>query len=104
MSIPKILLDYDGAAEVLSLSSKALRILVSRRKGPQVVRLGRRVMFAIDDLKAWVDFHKEPGSSDQSWLAGDRLGTGANWNEPFPVKNKRGRPIGSKNKPKIEAV
>jgi hypothetical protein len=103
MSSPKLLLDYAGAAEVLSLSPKALRILVSRRRGPQIVRLGRRTMFAVEDLKAWVDFHKDPGSSDQSWV-GERVTTGANWNEPLPVKNKRGRPKGSKNKPKIEAA
>lgn len=102
MSPHKLLLDYVGAADVLSLSPAALRNLVSRRKGPQIVKLGRRTLFAVDDLKAWVEAHKQPGSSDQSWLLS--APRSANLNELLPVKNMGGRPIGSKNRPKAEAA
>lgn len=55
-----LLLDYDAAAAMLSLSRPALRDLVYRNRGPRTVRLGRRTMFAVKDLEAFVEAHRQP--------------------------------------------
>jgi predicted DNA-binding transcriptional regulator AlpA len=73
-----ILLDYDGAAAVLSLSRPALRDLVYRNRGPRCVRIGRRTMFAMADLQEFVDRHRMP--AQPSAVAAP------------PPKRKRGRP------------
>lgn len=55
-----LLLDYDAAAAMLSLSRPALRDLVYRNRGPRIVKLGRRTLFAVRDLEAFVDAHRQP--------------------------------------------
>ncbi len=55
-----LLLDYDGAAKVLSLSRAALRDLVYKGRGPRATRIGRRTLFAVKDLEAFIDQHREP--------------------------------------------
>ena len=55
-----LLLDYDGAAKALSLSRPALRDLVYKGRGPRVTKIGRRTMFAVKDLEAFIDQHREP--------------------------------------------
>lgn len=52
------LLDFDSAAEVLSLSRAYLENIMAGKTPlpkPQCVRIGRRVMFRPDDLRAWAD-------------------------------------------------
>ncbi len=74
-----LLLDYDGAARALSLSRAALRDLVYKGRGPRVTKIGRRTFFAVKDLEAFIDQHREP--------------TLLQANEPVVVhKRKRGRP------------
>ena len=61
-SAPLLLLDYEGAAKALSLSRSALRDLVYKGRGPRATRIGRRTLFAVKDLEAFVDRYREPVS------------------------------------------
>lgn len=74
-----LLLDYEGAAKALSLSRAALRDLVYKGRGPVVTKIGRRTFFAVKDLEAFVDQHRECASI----LTTEGL---------RPTKRKRGRP------------
>jgi len=74
-----LLLDYDGAARALSMSRAALRDLVYKGRGPRVTKIGRRTFFAVKDLEAFIDRHREPATMKTQ--------------EPANVaKRKRGRP------------
>lgn len=55
----KLLFDYQGAADALSMSKGALRDLVYKGRGPVVTRIGTRVFFTIIDLEQFVDQHRE---------------------------------------------
>lgn len=55
-----ILLNYDDAAKTLGLTRPALRDLVYKGRGPTIVKLNKRTMFAYKDLEAWVDQHRQP--------------------------------------------
>ena len=55
-----LLLDYDGAAKALSMSRPALRDLVYKGRGPRTTKIGRRTFFAVKDLEAFIDHHREP--------------------------------------------
>ncbi len=57
--VEALLLDYEQAAAVLSLSRAALRDLVYKGKGPTIVKLGRRTLFAVSDLQSFVEQHRE---------------------------------------------
>jgi Helix-turn-helix domain len=76
---PVLLLDYQGAAKALSLSRAALRDLVYKGRGPRTTRIGRRTFFAVKDLEAFVDHHREPAPLQMPSPAIDR-------------PHKRGRP------------
>jgi hypothetical protein len=56
-----IKLDYPAAAEALSMSRGALRDLVYKGRGPIVTKIGNRTFFAVKDLEAFVDAHREAG-------------------------------------------
>ena len=58
-----LLLDYDGAARALSMSRPALRDLVYKGRGPRVTKIGRRTFFAVKDLEAFIDRHREPAAT-----------------------------------------
>lgn len=74
-----LLLDYDGAAKTLSMSRAALRDLVYKGRGPRVTKIGRRTFFAVKDLEAFIDHHRE--------------GAPTHVEKPAIVhKRKRGRP------------
>jgi hypothetical protein len=74
-----LLLDYDGAARALSMSRPALRDLVYKGRGPRVTKIGRRTFFAVKDLEAFIDRHRESAITEiqESIIA---------------PKRKRGRP------------
>ena len=59
-----LLLDYDGAARALSMSRPALRDLVYKGRGPRVTKIGRRTFFAVKDLEAFIDRHREPATME----------------------------------------
>lgn len=75
----KLLLDYDEAAQALSLSRAALRDLVYKGRGPTVTKIGRRTFFAVRDLEAFIDEHRKP--SPTSTIP-----------QSLPRKRRRGRP------------
>jgi len=56
---PQLLLDYEQAALALSLSRAALRDLVYKGRGPVVTKIGRRTLFAVSDLEAFVARHRQ---------------------------------------------
>ncbi len=76
-----LLLDYDAAAAMLSLSRAALRDLVYRNRGPRTVKLGRRTLFAVKDLEAFVDLNRQP---ERPVMSAQVLAP--------PGKRRRGRP------------
>lgn len=76
----KLLLDYDGAAEALSMSRAALRDLVYKGRGPVVTKIGRRTFFAVKDLEEFIDRHREAQAPVITEPA------------PAPRKRRRGRP------------
>jgi hypothetical protein len=51
-------LDTAAAATFLDLSPSFLRRLRDRGEGPSFYRVGRRVLYARDDLTAWVSRHR----------------------------------------------
>lgn len=55
----RLLLDYGGAAYALSMSVGALQDLVYKGRGPVVTKIGRRTFFAVKDLEAFVDAHRQ---------------------------------------------
>jgi DNA-binding transcriptional MerR regulator len=58
------LLDETPAAEQLGLPPRTLRTWRSRGKGPPFVRLGKRVKYRPQDLRAFVEQRLErPGST-----------------------------------------
>jgi hypothetical protein len=57
--VPQLLLDYEQAASALSLSRAALRDLVYKGRGPVVTKIGRRTLFAVSDLEAFVNQHRQ---------------------------------------------
>lgn len=59
-----LLLDYDGAARTLSMSRPALRDLVYKGRGPRVTKIGRRTFFAVKDLEAFIDRHREQATTE----------------------------------------
>ena len=64
----------------MSLSRAALRDLFCKGKGPVVVRLGRRTMFKVSNLEAFIEQHRAVPSKGP---AGDN---------DRPLRFKRGRP------------
>lgn len=58
MKTEKLLYDYKGAAELLSLSPAALRDLVYKGRGPVTVNIGRRTFFAYTDLLSFIEKHR----------------------------------------------
>lgn len=57
----KLLLDYQTAADMLSISKQALRDLVYQGRGPITTKIGRRTFFTPQDLEDFVDTHRDLG-------------------------------------------
>ena len=55
-----LLLNYPRAAQALGLTEQALRDLVWKNRGPVVTEIGRRRMFALSDLRDFIDSHRKP--------------------------------------------
>jgi len=53
--LEKELLGYKEAAYVLSMTPVALKNLVHKGNAPAVVKIGRRVFFAREDIKVWIE-------------------------------------------------
>jgi len=57
--IEPLLLDYERAANALSLSCQALRDLVYKGRGPTTVKIGRRTFFTLYDLHDFVKKYRQ---------------------------------------------
>lgn len=51
--------DNDGAARFLGLQPATLEIWRSRAEGPTYVKVGKRVMYALADLREWMEARKK---------------------------------------------
>jgi len=51
------LLDQAQAAELLQVSPRTLEGWRCRGGGPRFIRVGRRVRYRLQDLRAWLDEH-----------------------------------------------
>jgi predicted DNA-binding transcriptional regulator AlpA len=59
------LLDTTQAAESLGLSHRSLEGFRQRGGGPRYVKLGRRTMYAPEDLAAWVESRKRASTKEE---------------------------------------
>ncbi|WP_315836146.1 helix-turn-helix transcriptional regulator [Bradyrhizobium prioriisuperbiae] len=55
-----LLADYRRAAALLGITPGALRDLCYRGRGPVQTKIGRRTLFAVADLHAFVAAHRSP--------------------------------------------
>lgn len=55
-----LLFDYKQAAWMLGLTEQALRDLVWKNRGSVVTAIGRRRMFALSDLRDFIEMHRKP--------------------------------------------
>lgn len=62
----KTLLSAALAAERLGVAKQTLAIWRVRGVGPQYVKAGARVLYAPDDLDAWIDSRKRASTSDRA--------------------------------------
>ena len=58
------LLDTTQAAESLGLSARTLEGFRQSGRGPHYVKLGRRTMYAPEDLAAWVESRKRRSTKE----------------------------------------
>ena len=56
-SLPKHLNEYQ-ASDVIGLSVKTLRRMRHEMRGPNYIKLGRRVVYSETDLENWLDAHR----------------------------------------------
>ncbi len=63
--IAPLLIGSREAAQMLSICQRTLWKLTNRENLP-CVRIGRRVLYAPDDLKAWIDRQKGGGSGQDN--------------------------------------
>jgi len=77
------LFDYETAAELLCMTSVALRNRVYRNEGPVTTIIGRRTFFAANDIASYIDAHRRVPNPVQTANLAEVLA---------PVKRRRGRP------------
>jgi predicted DNA-binding transcriptional regulator AlpA len=64
MGLPPRFLRTPEAARVLGLSGRTLEKHRTYGTGPKYRKIGGRVAYALDDLKAWVDIGAKTSTSD----------------------------------------
>ncbi len=64
--LPHLVLNVKEAAALVSLCPATLNDLRITGGGPKFKRLGRRVVYTIEDLKAWVEEHASFKSTTQA--------------------------------------
>ncbi len=52
-------LDNDAAASFLGLQPNTLEVWRSQATGPAFVRVGRKVMYAVADLRSWMEERRQ---------------------------------------------
>lgn len=64
MSISKIVMNSDEAAKKLGLSNSTLAKMRVYGRGPQYLKLGRRVVYSLADLEAWLNENRHRSTSE----------------------------------------
>lgn len=64
MSNSKIVMNSDEAAEKLGLSNSTLAKMRVYGRGPQYLKLGRRVVYSLADLEAWLNENRHRSTSE----------------------------------------
>ena len=54
MAAERLAVNIDGAAELVGCSARHLRALLAQGRFPRGVRLGRRVVWPVAELEAWL--------------------------------------------------
>ena len=67
---PPLVLDAENAANRLGLSTSTLAKLRLTGNGPAYSKLGRRVVYRVDDLEDWVLAHRHKSTSEYGSNAG----------------------------------
>ena len=62
----RLLLSARKSAKALGICDKTLWNVSEPRGDLPVVKIGRRTLYAVDDLHAWIKRHKTEGASDDS--------------------------------------
>lgn len=62
----RLLLSACKSAKALGICEKTLWNVSEPRGDLPVVRIGRRTLYSVDDLHAWIQRHKTGGASDDS--------------------------------------
>ena len=70
MTTPPLVLDAENAANRLGLSASTLAKLRLTGNGPAYSKLGRRVVYRVDDLEDWVLAHRHKSTSEYGSNAG----------------------------------
>jgi predicted DNA-binding transcriptional regulator AlpA len=63
-TIPR-LLDTTQAAETLGLAARTLETYRRSGRGPRYVKIGRRALYAPEDLAAWVEARKRSRTTEE---------------------------------------
>lgn len=66
--------DTVGASKLTGLSTRALDTLRHRGNGPRYLRLGKRIRYRIDDLRAWMERDAVPASDPVTAPRADERG------------------------------
>lgn len=66
--------DTVGASELTGLSPRALDTLRYRGGGPRYVRIGRRIRYRSDDLRAWMERDPVPAADPAIASGADQEG------------------------------
>jgi len=64
MTPPSSLLDTQKAADWLGLSTSTLNKLRLTGRGPAFLKLGRRVVYRVEDLASWTEVHRHKSTSE----------------------------------------
>ena len=66
------LLSVPDLAEYLGVPVQTIYDWRLRGEGPRAYRFGKRIKFAVSDVRAWVDCHRVPDAPDESGTAQER--------------------------------
>ena len=67
----KLLLTAREAAEALSVCEKTIWSITEPRGDLPCVRIGRRVLYSVEDLQRWIDQHRSVVPSEKGIPAAD---------------------------------
>jgi len=66
------LLSVPDLAEYLGVPVQTIYDWRLRGEGPRAYRFGKRIKFAVSDVRAWVDSHRDPNMPNEPGTAQER--------------------------------